>query len=131
MEQLTIKEIAPYLPYDLEVLYKDRFVTDLTIHTINFILKEDCKLVLRPLSDLTKEIEHNGERFVPMIKLAELFEMNTIEYGVIATNIPNPNSEWGIGYVRYEAVQKLLEWHFDIFGLIDKNLAVDFNTVNG
>jgi hypothetical protein len=29
------------------------------------------KLLLRPLSALTDEIEHNGERFVPIVKLAQ------------------------------------------------------------
>lgn len=30
-------------------------------------------IVLRPLSDITKEIEHNGEKFVPIIEIAKLY----------------------------------------------------------
>lgn len=29
----------------------------------------------------------------------------------------------------YGAVNKLQSWHFDIHGLIDKNLAIDINTL--
>ena len=30
----------------------------------------------------------------------------------------------------YQEMCKLLEWHFDIFGLIEKGLAIDINTLN-
>jgi hypothetical protein len=30
---------------------------------------------------------------------------------------------------RFWIVQKLLSWHFDIFNLIKKKLAIDFNTL--
>ena len=33
-------------------------------------------------------------------------------------------------YLPYGVVEKLLEWHFDIFGLLEKGLAVDINTIN-
>lgn len=33
---------------------------------------DNIKPVLHPLSDLIKEIEHKGEKFIPIIKLAEL-----------------------------------------------------------
>ena len=32
----------------------------------------DITPVLHPLSDLTKEIEHNGENFVPIVRLAKI-----------------------------------------------------------
>ena len=86
METLTIKELAPYLPYGLKIK---------NIHpNINgFINRLDCillhrmfnwetentlnikwnKPILHPLSDLTKPITHNGETFVPMEKLCNDF----------------------------------------------------------
>ncbi len=30
----------------------------------------------------------------------------------------------------YQEMCKLLEWHFDVFGLIEKGLAIDINTLN-
>lgn len=32
--------------------------------------------------------------------------------------------------IPYEKMQLLLSWHFDIFDLIDRGLAVDVNTIN-
>ena len=78
--------------------------------------QDDFKLIVRELSDLTKEITHNGETFVPIEKLSEkcrmqheLFELqNTIDLKAL-------------DYL------KLLQWHFDIHGLIERNLAVNLN----
>lgn len=38
----------------------------------------DIKPLLRPLSDLTKEIEHNGEKFVPILELARIAKCRVI-----------------------------------------------------
>ena len=37
---------------------------------------------------------------------------------------------FGVVLNQYELMQKLFEWHFDVFGLIEKGLAADFNKVN-
>ena len=31
---------------------------------------------------------------------------------------------------KYWIAQKLFEWHFDVFGLIEAGLAIDINTLN-
>ena len=31
--------------------------------------------------------------------------------------------------MRLDQWQKLFEWHFDVFGLIDAGLAIDINTL--
>ena len=36
------------------------------------------KPILRPLSDLAKEVEHKGERFVPIVKIAEILGYENI-----------------------------------------------------
>ena len=87
------------------------------------------KLILRPLSDLTKEIEHNGEKFVPIAKFYSLtsvdLELINIEEWheeliyLLKTDSPYQLSQFNM----------LLEWHFDIYGLIEKNLAIDINTL--
>ena len=35
--------------------------------------------ILRPLSDLTKPITHNGETFVPLVELAKIADMNVTD----------------------------------------------------
>ena len=122
--KLEQKHLAPYLPYGLKIkvidtnFYKYDVMTlcdksGLSNIGLSDLLDEpqDFKPILHPLSDLTKEIEVNGEKFVPRDK----FYGNPLDYKILDNN--------------YNVVQKLLEWHFDVFGLIENGLAVDINTL--
>lgn len=129
MEKLKLKHLAPYLPYKLKGNYEVSEVVpsakfelrnkELRTDNVDFFLNY-AKPILRPLSDLTKEIEVNGEKFVP------------IEYflGDDGDNILNAfNHNKNSDVIEYVLVLKLLEWHFDIYGLIEKGLAVDKNKI--
>lgn len=105
-------------------------------------------LVLRHLSDLTKEIEHNGEKFVPILRLAELnlrqfnwkmiFDSKRAFSDKLYVEFYFNGKDFRCVNQQYDAVaqnqfilfQKLFEWHFDVFGLIEKGLAVDINTLD-
>lgn len=54
---------------------------------------DEVKLMLRPLSQLTETIEHNGERFVPMI---ELFRLNTDDehFNSVKDGLKITRDEW-------------------------------------
>lgn len=73
---LTLEHLAPYLPYKLKLLYVDRSIRELLYLDVSGIIPV-FKPILRPLSDLTKEIEHNGERFVPIVELFKLRTQST------------------------------------------------------
>lgn len=78
------------------------------------------KPILRPLSDLTKEIEHNGEKFVPQEKLRWVWQ-------------DDPDVLWNQIYLRgidITAYELLLDWHFDVDSLIESGLAIDVNSLN-
>ncbi len=78
------------------------------------------KPILHPLSDLTKEIDHNGEKFVPVVEIMKIKdggEWISVQYQPIKNN-------------PYWVIEKLYEWHFDIHGLIGEGLAIDINTLN-
>ena len=79
------------------------------------------KPILRPLSDLTKEIEVNGEKFVPSIEYNHLRfeEISTIKAG-----------DRAMGFIQVREQEILYQLHFDIHGLIPNNLAIDMNTLN-
>lgn len=79
------------------------------------------KPILRPLSDLTKEIEINGDRFRPIEKL----------YGgdYYTKGMNDSISNYQHLKNHYGFYSQLFEWHFDVFGLIDAGLAVDLNTL--
>jgi len=100
----------------------------------------ECKPILRPLSDLTKEIEHNGQKFVPMEYLFEFenpynkipkrmkYHYEEVPNRIsISHNASSRDTEVlfsEMGANPYWMIQKLFEWHFDVFGLIGKGLAL-------
>ena len=90
---------------------------------------EKVKPILHPLSDLTKEIEYNGEVFVPTTKLKLLYEFESDNICIIRMYI---NAGWTSSIVELplDIVLQLISWHFDIAGLIDKEEAIDVNTLD-
>ncbi|MDV3882961.1 hypothetical protein CMU04_06470 [Elizabethkingia anophelis] len=95
MDKLELKDIAPYIGYELNFYCEDTESGEYEILGVSKIdlsmelfeigscdytwdnIGNDskgviCKPILRPMSDLTKEITHNGETFVPMEKLAQI-----------------------------------------------------------
>jgi hypothetical protein len=95
------------------------------------------KPILRPLSDLTKEITHKGETFVPI----DFFEIGddenqSYEYDYGNIKLIKPLETISENYLLhdtiflpYGVIQKLHEWMFDTEGLIEAGLAVDVNTL--
>ena len=89
---------------------------------------DEFKPVLHKLSDLTKEIEHNGEKFVPLHRLLEHSSFNLsamtnediMEFADIYSNVD---------LIAVNDLPLYLEWKFDIAGLIDKGKAIDVNTL--
>lgn len=142
--KLEIKHLAAYLPYGLHFLMesepnsKEPNIDELKsidagINIINFGLGNakfitEIKPLLRSLSDLTKEIEVNGERFVPI---------DYLWFSVIGTDADSfnkddfyENCELGaIEFLPFKVIPLLFEWHFDCFGLIEAGLAIDLNTI--
>lgn len=120
--KLELKHLAPYLPYGLKVKYVGKhkyaeLITGRSIYNIDGwngsmlttlgyqISFNDYKPILRPLSDLKyKELGYDS-----------------IEFAIY--NIKNKYAN----YINYEYC---FEWHFDVFGLIEKGLAIDINTLD-
>ena len=125
------KYLAPYLPYGLKLQreghkepyhlvsasYTPPFFNGVNIDDTFFDGEtfERFIPILRPLSDLTKEIEHNGEKLTPIVELKLWVKADVDD--VIGSPL---NCE-------YYMVQKLFEWRMDVFGLIESGLAVDVN----
>ena len=87
------------------------------------------KPILHPLTDLTKEIEHNGDVFIPITRLKLLYEFESDNVCEIRMHI---NAGWTSSIVELplDIVLQLISWHFDIAGLIDKGEAIDVNTLD-
>lgn len=179
MEKLELKHIAPYLPYglktiikggvwnDTEYLFHELVGLDYSNNQVNMKSNTGVSMwykfgkhtpILRPLSDLVVEIEVNGKKFIPMVKLAEIADLDITDYSLTNTDIAvgircniesdedsdiyevlgfdiingfghhyRPSNTWTIVQGQFELWEKLYEWHFDVFGLIDKGLAIDIN----
>lgn len=139
--ELTIEHLAPYLPYGLEFencgeyytllqlnIYYDQKpmqVNGYSFETGDMVdcFLEGCKPLLRPLSQLTEEIEQNGEKLVPESELhSKAFELGGDQYAEIVPHIINKDVE--IEEYPHWMVQRLISWNFDVFGLIDNELAI-------
>ena len=131
----------------------------------DFATHDYYKPYLRPLSDLTKPIDYNGETFVPIVELAKIAEIENSDTKATLSKLKGNDNLWGVrfniendyddkkfvvfGYdtifgfgVHYrpsmtidfvknqiDLWNKLIEWHFDIAGLIEKGEAIDVNTL--
>ena len=153
-EKLTIKELAAYLPYKLKckviasewydegfgILYsidldeETGVISGNTLHNKTIYCVEadfsDIKPILYPLSSLTKEIEHNGAKFVPLeiIVGIALKEMNIKESDAVVLSrmiMYNDN----LHKLPFWVIQKLFEWKIDVFNLIPQGLAIDVTTL--
>jgi hypothetical protein len=116
-DKLELWHIAGYLPYEL--LIQVRFETYTREHILegtflSWSLK-NITPVLRPMSDLTKEITVNGETFIPFIKVG------------IYLNVEHLIEEVITGMCPVIVFNMLLKWHFDVYGLIAKGLAININ----
>lgn len=139
--KLELKHLAPYLPYGLKIWHENTIYILRTISDDNYrpyhiaaynrsgadneYWLKDIKSILHPLSDLTKEIEHNGEKFVPIEKWDDIYGVNDDFLMEVIINLPDIDV---LNYPYY-LVNQLFEWHFDVFGLIPEGLAVNINTL--
>lgn len=136
MKALELKHLAPYantgvqylsregsyIPFTYEDLYDIEIMQD---EGREDVVVDFYKLILRPLSDLTKEIEHKGEKFVPLDYLAKELGIPN-DHFVLSQYCSKAHS---VRSMSYWMVEFLLEWHFDIWNLIEAGLAVDINTL--
>lgn len=133
MKEITLKEWSAYLPYGLKV--KDEETTEVfEVTGINpdGILIHDSidgsiieysftklKPILRDLSDITKEIEHNGEKFVPIDKIS-----------IYANNEFYLIEQINTGMVEKIVFDMLISWKFNVFQIPDElivRVTDDFN----
>jgi len=172
--KITLEELAPYLPYGLKCQFSTGTIFEMGLfnnyrgqgietRTIDQCL--DMKPLVHPLSQLTQEIEYNGQRFVPILELANMNyytkcnlipkfdfvahstrrlmcgikgrDLSTCQFVLdrFDSNGGRKNIAFNM-YVDYEhgthretfadleMIKKLHEWHFDIYGLIERDLAL-------
>lgn len=148
-EQLTLSDIAFYLPYKLRVQYWDRNVVmnagqGSSTHWIGITAllqrqgdKHNCYPILKPLSDLKKDAKFlcfcENELCNNIINL-ECWVDDSL--GMLVIGI---SGEWAIRIAKDNVILMecpvilynwLIEHHYDVNNLICAGLAVDINTTN-
>ena len=136
MEKLELKHLAPYLPYELDFTHLDGkklctsrmkglYILNEAIYVNGFNINKYTKFkpILRPLSDLTKEIEISGVKFIPRKTIKEWEKLTwSDDY---FDEYFNRNV---VDFIEWKYLKLLFEWHFDVFGLIEKGLAIKKTT---
>jgi len=154
MKKLELKHLAPYLPHKLrcqamgefvegtefddepspKILTVTGFFTDSNEETFiealdkdkdkhEIFFRTDFFPILRPLSDLDEEVKINGEKFIPINSIENYYGRDYL------WSIRNNWGEFHYPSLKYASLSKLFEWHFDVFGLIEKGLAIDINSI--
>ena len=119
--------MAMSLPYDIKFMVESVIITQTmcTSFGSNLFPFEDIKPILHPLSDLANEIEHNRDRFTPCDWIINKYPTLYLPLQVQRL-IEDIN--W-LDQCDFMFIKHLLEWHFDIAGLIEKGEAIDVNTL--
>lgn len=100
----------------------------------------EINICLRDLSQLTEEITHNGETFVPIVKICEKFQIygKINEHGVFGWNVPTGGDDCQDYYLKYNPTTMQLEecdeigepfgWQtYCSFGMFEQLLSWQFN----
>ena len=145
--KLELKHLKGYL--DAGLKGQTIFLGEKNIYTIStdnvrscFSPNNSIKPILYPLSYLTKEIEVNGEKFVPIEWLRKNINKKLRFSDNRFMDYDDGKSKNILHYSFYDIhsytidieevlqlIEKLYEWHFDIYGLIEKGLAIDKSTM--
>jgi len=140
---LELKHLSPYLPCGLKAIYNEEneentvvtilgtSILDKERHyqikfkdgIVGLFIANDIKPILRPLSDLNKK-KQIAEYFCSFYDHLERINPSTHETKNCALMLDGT-----IEMQYYNDYQFLFAWHFDVFGLIEKGLAIDINTL--
>ena len=135
--KLKFEDLAPYLPYEIDIMvanskkkmilhnnYSNNYqIWFMTVLDLNY-----AQPILRPLSDLTNTIFIGEDSFMPLDKLLKenCFATETM---LMEDKLEYIEPLTSINFANYNDIKKLLSWHFDVFGLIEKGLAVNINDI--
>jgi len=114
---IKLEEIVPYLPYDLRIMYDesegDNHRFTMVVGDIPSIISFDkIKPMLIPLSELNEDNADflSGDGY--LLVCEDVVDVFTI-----------------LNSFSYSDVTKLLSKHYDVFGLIEKGLAINKNDI--
>ena len=122
--KLELKHLAAYLPYELKVKNKecDDILTLIELDKERVGSMDDKFKYVDWIGDI-KPILHPDLLFYGNMKCDNDREfLNALDDDIASADAK-------MEVAPYHLVQKLLEWHFDVSGLIKEGLAIDVNNL--
>ena len=142
---LSAVHLAPYLPYGLKLQYVVRDKVERTGIMKSIIHNEEAthptkvyiewgdaehiwmfKPILKPISDLDWKIKIEFEKY----DNKRNYDKEIINLFCEENGIDELLENLELSSIRYECVEYMFKNHYDFFGLIEKGLAVDVNTLS-
>ena len=115
--KLELKHLSPYLPYGLtnqRAFHTPQKIDGIVGNKVYFgdtiLFINQIKPLLRPLSDLEENWKEVNSPY-------DYPDFGHMERSILS------------GHANYEFIIELISEHFDVFGLIDKGLAINLNTI--
>lgn len=134
MDKLELEHLAPYLPYKLRLMHggldgENKVMNMGEGSSVNWVgiksvlrWQDREKLraypILRPMKDLK----------LPEFKM-DSWRKEAINFLIETSKLPYNSRLIHINGIMYGDIIRLFEWHFDVFGMIEKGLAIDINTL--
>jgi hypothetical protein len=133
--KLEIKHISPYLEHGLKVIVTSPLHKEIDyLETISYL--PDNLITLQENGDWYFKTEYNDFNVKPILKpLSDLtFEDVDVlkdKYDISEGSTMFRDKDISINPMEwiYDDIQYLFSRHFDVFGLIEKGLAIDINTL--
>lgn len=162
MKNISIEQLCHYLPYKPQVKWfrsdDNSFQTsEMNIFDYPLFSKTGYRLILRPMSDLIKEITIDKKTFIPLVEcfkeLVRGLESNPINFELTQKdhifNLYHKDSKTVLSYCTKSRLfssnymkldnnewipqffwnSMLCKWHFDTFGLIEEGMAFNLNEI--
>lgn len=89
----------------------------------------EIRFLLRPMTQITQEIEHNGERFTPIDRLRKI--KPNLDFDDTGDLLIDYYEVCSIDYPEtgYSITKQLKKWHFDVDRLIEAGIAEDLSQI--
>ena len=138
--KLELKHLSPYLPYCLKIEHPTMLVgkrkiselrnlgqTNIEISHRLYVQISNCKPILRPLSDLSILVKEEFEKYDG--KRNGKVNEEIINLFCEENGVDEIIEDIDLKSLPYECIEFMFRNHYDFFGLIEKGLAISYNTL--
>ena len=124
--KLELKHLAPYLPYSLKLIVSSVDGSDYELLT-GLISQNGQSIAQISNTDYyLDDVEENDFSIAPILRPISDLKKNEFPFEL---GTYTEDFKFYLKDTEYQFIEKMLELHFDVFGLIEKELAIDINSL--